>query len=507
MSESMRTYQARPDLTEDQCCLLDAYACLHGRVERTLFARIQAGEDLNTLKRDFQKRFGITARQFNAAHAELGGNISSIKERQPDLIDDLKGRIKRARQVLKRITNPEVLHHKKRRLAILEQKLTQLQQDKSKGIISLCFGSKKLFRAQFHLKENGYASHEQWLSNWQAARNSQFFVLGSRDETAGCQGCVATVAEDGSISLRLRLPNALSGKYTIIPGLWFAHGHDAIVAAIGRNLSDHSADWQAISYRFVKDDKGWRVFVSISLPKVKYISDRRLGVIGVDINADHLAITGTDRFGNPLDFRTIPCCTYGKSSDQSRAIVSEAVKSLVAIASDRRKPIVIEELDFRKKKAALGKEDRRHARMLSSLAYRLIHTVIAARAYDAGIELLEETPAYTSVIGQEKFAGRYGISGHHAAALVIGRRVNGFSERLPGQLQVTLPLPVRNRGRHVWSTWAVVFRKGKQRMQRTVGRARPDPGCHRPKGMAHPVITPFVAGEIPACESSLIPFE
>jgi len=168
----------------------------------------------------------------------------------------------------------------------------------------------------------------------------------------------------------------------------------------------------------------------------------------VDINADHLSLTKADRFGNPIDFWTISCCTYGKSSDQSRAIVSEAMKSLLAIASARRKPIVIEKLDFRKKKAALERQDRRYARMLSSFAYRLIHMVIAARAFDAGIELLQETPSYTSVIGREKFAGRYGISGHHAAALVIGRRGNGFSERLPSQLQVTFPLPVRNRGKH-----------------------------------------------------------
>ncbi|MGD1076384.1 MAG: hypothetical protein ABR903_09975, partial [Thermodesulfovibrionales bacterium] len=30
--------------------------------------------------------------------------------------------------------------------------------------------------------------------------------------------------------------------------------------------------------------------------------------------------------------------------------------------------------------------------------------------------------------------------------LVLGRRVHGFSERLPSQLQVTLPLPVRIEG-------------------------------------------------------------
>jgi IS605 OrfB family transposase len=315
------------------------------------------------------------------------------------------------------------------------------------------------------------------------------------------------VAEDGSIALRLRLPNALKGKYVVLRSLRFAHGHNDIVAAIGRNLSDNKKDWQAISYRFLKDDKGWRVFVSVSLPEVRQVTDRRLGVIGVDINVGHLAVTETDHFGNPVHLQTIPCNTYGKSSDQSRAIVGEAVKMLIAIAADKRKPLVIEKLDFRKKKSALGKQDGRYARMLSSFAYRLIHTVMAARAFDAGIELLEESAAYTSVIGREKFAGRYGMSGHHAAALVIGRRVNGFSERLPSQLQNTLPLPVRNRERHVWSKWAVVLRKAKQRVQRTSGPDFGDPGGHRPKGTAQPVITPFVAGEIPACESSLQPFE
>jgi IS605 OrfB family transposase len=507
MNASIRTYQARPKLMDDQSGFLDDYAALYGQVERTLFARIQAGDDQNALKRDFQKRFGITARQFNSVNAGLVGKISSLKELQHELIENLQQRIKRAHQVMKRVNKPDVLHQKKRRLVILEDKLTQLVGDKKNGIVRLCFGSKKLFRAQFDLRENGYASHNEWLSDWRASRDNQIFVVGSKDETAGCQSCVATIAEDGSISLRLRLPNVLNGKYAVISGLWFAYGHDAIVAAIGRNLSANKDEWQAITYRFVKDDKGWRVFVSLTLPKVKQVSDRRLGVIGLDINADHLAIMETDRFGNPIDFWTIPCCAYGKSSDQSRAIVGEAVKSLMAIAFDRRKPIVIEKLDFRKKKVSLENEDSRYARMLSSFAYRLIYTVIAVRAFDAGIEVLKESPAYTSMIGLEKFSTRYGISGHYAAALVIGRRVNGFSERLPSQLQVTLPLPERNRGKHVWSRWAVVCRKAKQRLQRTSGRASPDPGCHRPNGTAQPVITPFVAGEIPACESSLVLFE
>ena len=58
--------------------------------------------------------------------------------------------------------------------------------------------------------------------------------------------------------------------------------------------------------------------------------------------------------------------------------------------------------------------------MLSSLAYTQVQTFLRARAFDAGIEVYEVNPAYTSVIGRYKFSGRYGMSAHNAAALVIG---------------------------------------------------------------------------------------
>ena len=52
--------------------------------------------------------------------------------------------------------------------------------------------------------------------DWRDARSNEFFVLGSRDETSGCQLCVASIADDGSLTLRLRMPDCLAnqhGKY------------------------------------------------------------------------------------------------------------------------------------------------------------------------------------------------------------------------------------------------------------------------------------------------------
>jgi IS605 OrfB family transposase len=506
----VRTYQTRISLTPEQDALLSAYAALYGRVERTLFARLRAGEQINDLKRNFQLRFGITARQFNAIHAGLNGKISSIKERQDGLISEMTGRIARARKAIGKLQKEDAsshkhkLHQKKRRLATLQSRLARLQEDKDTGQVRLCFGSKKLFRAQFQLQESGYSSHAEWLTDWRR-RDSQFFVIGSKDETMGCQGCLATVAEDGTITLRLRLPNSSSAKYTVITSLRFGYGHEAILAAIGRNLSDNRSDWQAINYRFVRDDKGWRVFITVSLPEVKVISDRRLGVIGMDINADRLAVTETDRYGNPVAYFSVPCVTYGKTAEQRRAVIGEAVKQAVAFAVQKQKPLVMEKLDFQKKKATLEGESPGYSRMLSALAYNQIQAILRARAFDAGIQVFEVNPAYTSVIGQHKFARRYGISVHNAAALVMGRRFQGFSESLPLQLRSTLSLSVRNRGRHVWSRWAAFSRKTKAALaayRQPRKGSSPSPALRQAQGKARPGTRLSVAGETPAGESS-----
>src|SRR5262249_46318484 len=99
-------------------------------------------------------------------------------------------------------------------------------------------------------------------------------------------------------------------------------------------------------------------------------------------------------------------------------------------------------------------------RQLSSFAYSSIKSHLKARATREGVEIKEVNPTFTTLIGRVKFAKRYGLSIHQAAALSIGRRFLGASERIPRRLDqipdgkgdyVALSLPVRNRDEHVWS--------------------------------------------------------
>jgi IS605 OrfB family transposase len=458
------TYQTRVSVTSGQDGALSEYAALFGRVERTLYADIQKGEDPNLLKSSYLVHFDITARQFNAVRIQLQGKMDAARELLPLHIKDLQTKIRKAKKTIaklaKRIPGSNQLHQKRRRLARHELRLERLETDRKADCIRLCFGSKKLFHAQFHLEENGFASHEEWKQAWTEARSNQFFVLGSKDETAGCQGCVATRNEDGSYSLRVRLPNAAAGKYPLINGVRFAYGQE--------QFQESLACGRALSYRFLRDKKGWRVFVSTEASPVERITDKRLGAIGIDINPDQLALAELDRFGNFTGGQHLSCVTYGKTRAQAKAILGDAVKRAIAVAVQSHKPIVLERLEFSKKKAALENEGTARARMLSSFAYNQAIQYLKAAAFRAGVQIIQVNPAYTSTIGAVNYTARFGISIHQGAAIAIARRGLRLSERPAVRVaqvptrqggHVTLPLPVRNRARHVWSFWSNVSRQ------------------------------------------------
>ena len=254
---------------------------------------------------------------------------------------------------------------------------------------------KKLWRQQHDLEANGYRSQEECLSAWRESRSGEFFVIGSRDETAGCQLCVATVAEDGSFTLRFRMPDSLPeqhGKYLLMEGVRFAYGLEQVLAAVLNNADRTAGVGQPISYRFKRDAKVWRVFVSTEMMEV---------------------------------------------------------------------PVVTE--------------------------------------YREGVEIKQVNPACSSVIGWVKLMGRYGLSGHQAAALVLARRLLRFSERIPRRRvcpvgngrHVAFDVPVRNRVKHVWTYWNAISRKlrpalaAPRRLGTGPGLPQSGPGCQ--EAMVPPV--------------------
>ena len=325
-----------------------------------------------------------------------------------------------------------------------------------------------------------------------------------------------TVADDGTMTLRLRLPDCLVGqygKYLVMQGVRFAYGHEQVLAALGSNAEyvayrrEHGEKavratrlGQAISYRFKRDGKGWRVFVSTQMMDVPVVTDRKRGTIGVDLNADHLAVAETNGSGNYVNAWRVPLVTYGKSTHQAEALIGDAVASVVQYAKEVGKPVVIEKLDFRQKKAVLEGESRKYSRMLSSFSYGKVKAYFVSRGYRQGVEVHQVNPAYSSVIGRVKFMERYGLSVHQAAGLVLARRSLNCSERIPRRwvgphwqwrtyrLHRTR---ARKRVKHVWTYWGAVSRQLRPALaaQHRLGkrRRRPNPVQAVPRAEARGV--------------------
>ena len=382
---------------------------------------------------------------------------------------------------------------------------------------SICFGTKKLFRAQHHLDANGYADHDEWLANWRTVRNRQFKLDGHARSKSGNYFARLSPRPDGSFGLELRMPSALShlarmvynsgghAVYAVVfPDLRFAHGADVIRQAI--------AERQPVTVMFRHDGKSWKVHVTVQQMTKNVPFADSCGVIAVDVNAGFLSVMRTDRFGNPVESFDVPFVTHGKTEAQSQNSARKLAAVIAAYANRHGGPIVIEDLDFAAKKKDLKAKHPRYARMLSSFAYSAVGAALERVCARSGIALRRVNPAYTSLIGRVKFARRYGLSVHQAAALCIARRAMKFSESVPtnpdGTVSVprddgsvvTLCVPARKRIRHVWSVWSAINSE-KQKVfatHRSPGhKPRPPHGFGRVRGAtdsARRVVWPCSAG-------------
>ena len=527
-----QTYQDRLTLDAQQQRWLSACGDLYGRLQRTLYANIAKGESASRLKPGFCAEHGLSARQFNALRLELEGKISGtlelLKLRKRDIKTNLKSTARSIARLSKDVAGQlklhaaakakgivfslkqhgllaKRLHNKKRRLQRLLSKETEIDARVRAPVPGICFGSRKLFGQQFHLEQTefglGSQGHAAWRRAWRDARSHQFFVIGSKDETSGNQSCKARlvhaapttgVAAPSTLSLQLKMPPALVARgapaFLCMESVRFAHGQRQVESALAAGT--------ALSYRFHRDDhtaSGWRVFVStdVSDADIK-TKPRYLGVLGVDFNADHLAVSKTDRFGNPASFWRFDLPLRGKTSGQRTDILSNALDSVMALAKKYACPLALEELDFSAKKRELRSMGDKRARMLSGLAYAAFAQLARAKASRQGVELQFVDPAYTSVAGSVKYAVRQGRTVHQAAAGVIARRAQGYSEKLPksgpqgctlraplmGHVAV-LPLPARNRGMSTRVAWGAIR---KSLTQHCAEQAR----LRRGKSSSHP---------------------
>jgi IS605 OrfB family transposase len=320
---------------------------------------------------------------------------------------------------------------KTRRLAILRERLTVAQEALDAGRPSVTMGGKRLWRNRTHL-EAACITEPQWRARWDAAR-----MFLTADGETGKAGGNETIRVDESGRLRIKVPAALVDQYgahiDVATPVAFSHrGTEWAVRVTGRRAVRYDISYDSSRGRWYLD-ASWK-HDPVVAPS---IDELRAGpVLGVDLNADHLAACVLDGSGNPVgDPITIPVATAGLAASRRDGRVRAAITALLDTAEvNNCSAVVMENLDFAEARGTgrdtmgRGGRGKRFRRTVAGIPTAKFRTRLAAMATRRGIAVIGVDPAYTSRWGDQHWRRPVQqqtsdlVTRHHGAATAIGRR-------------------------------------------------------------------------------------
>lgn len=256
------------------------------------------------------------------------------------------------------------------------------------------FGGKRAWRDL----QSGRLSKEEW----QARRNNTLYSRGDR-------------TKQGNPNLRI-VGDELWVNDPTERGRWIR----------GRLWLNEATDLNCYEVRIQRKDGKFKVTVSWDAKTAPVATTDGYGVVGLDVNPDGVAVVETNADGCPLSISYVHSgravfARRGKRTYDVRKLAVEVAEKAQAAS----KHIVIERLKFKHKPS----RNRRFNRMRHNFLHRQMVEAIKSRAARCGVGVVEVSPAFTSVIGNLKYADQYGgMNRHTAAALVIARLGMGLKE-------------------------------------------------------------------------------
>lgn len=351
-----------------------AYAKVYSAARQDFLARVLSGEKEDDIVKVIQANHGLNKRQVNSIKSEIKGAISSARECRERHIKILKGQIESSKKYIKS-QEKRVKDYRKAKRA------KKFKQSCIKDACNLSARRRNTTQLQdalfgIHQKKRRLAVLEAKLEHIKrqpirvnlGVSGTDFFMVGSKGETAGNQICQLDTLGNMKVRVAAVLEDRF-GSHITATGLNFPQGKQHIDAALKSEYVDakgkvHKICDQALTFRFYCRNFIWYIAVTVDVPEVPTQSHSRwvAGCIGVDLNPGVIGWTKVDKNGNLEASGQIPLNLHSKSSNQSEAILSDIAAQLVLIAESYQCPIVIENLDFTAKKSQLRERGRRYAR-------------------------------------------------------------------------------------------------------------------------------------------------
>jgi IS605 OrfB family transposase len=339
---------------------------------------------------------------------------------------------------------PAERHAKTVRLQTLRVRLAQVERQLEAGAVSVVRGGKSLLRTRSNLGAAGL-TESRWRREWESAR---LFLTadGEKDKTWGNE-TIRFNPDAGWLELKLPAPlaslaNQPHGRYRFSAAVAFGYRSDEVAA---------QAATGAIRYDISHDPARDRWYLHASwktapAPAASLDELRQQPVVAIDVNHGHLTAAVIAPDGNILGApATIGLNLAGLPAATRDGHLRTAISSILDSARQNgARAIVIEDLDFAEARAegreragsrpSRGRRGRTFRRVVAGIPTARFRDRLTQMASNAGLSVIVVDPAYTSRWGAEHWLAPLRkhhpeATGHHAAALVIGRRGLGHRAR------------------------------------------------------------------------------
>jgi IS605 OrfB family transposase len=431
-------------------------AALNGRTGRKReLTRFTSSRWAGAITRAAEDQYKLGLRALSAEVLQLTQMTEAIQRRLNVAVGEKVGKVSGYRSAREWFA-------KSRRLAALTLRLADARTRETAGQPHIRVGGGRLWSNRSNLNAAGMTV-VQWRERWDAAR---MFITadGESGQVGGNQ--TVRVRPDGTVQVNVPsgLASELGGKLDLSVPVTFT--------LRGEEWADRSTTRQSIRYdiTFDADKNRWYLRASWSyksdVPAVPLATLQAGPVIGVDLNADHLAAAIIDASGNPVSSpRTIALDVDGLSAGTRDGHLRQAVTDLLDYATDNHvTAIAIENLNFADSRATgretmgRGGKGKRFRRLVAGIPTGKFRERLVTMAANRGIHIIAVDPAYTSRWGEQHWKKPFQtqtpnieVTRHHAAAIAIGRRAHGHKIRrkragLRSQQRMTANLPALQPG-------------------------------------------------------------
>jgi hypothetical protein len=391
------------------------------------------------ITRTTEDQWQLSWRTLHAEKASLLARIRAIETRLAVPAGQTAGRVRGYATQADR-------HGKQVRLQVLKARHAAAGQRITRGQVSVTRGGRRLLRTRANL-DAAAITQDQWRAEWEARR--LFLTADGEKDKAWGNETIRFDPDQGWLEVRLpgplrHLANRPHGRYRLSCPVTFTYrsGEVAAQAATGAIRYDISLD----------PARGrWYLAASWRLPPrpAPPLQDLRgRPVLAVDLNHGHLAAWVITPDGNPAGPPvTVPFDLDHLPASQRDGRLRTAVTTLIGIARDSGcAAIAVEDLDFAGarelgrertgRRPSRGRRGRAWRRMIAGLPTGRFRDRLIQMTANAGLGVVAVDPAYTTRWGAEHWLGPLRdqhqdqvTTGHHAAAVVIGRRAHGHRAR------------------------------------------------------------------------------